>query len=133
MFGLADWVIERFTQRRTRLYELQWEATRLRERPLAGALLVVLAGNGLVFWAVADAVLDGQHRARCDDHLPAGRGRCQRGRLRRAELGAGHRRGTGRGDPPAARADGRGRSAGAAAAPAAAPAGRPPRRSASAA
>ena len=60
MFGLADWVIERFTQRRTRLYELQWEATRLRERPLAGALLVVLAGNALVFWAVADAVLDGR-------------------------------------------------------------------------
>jgi len=60
MFGLADWVIERFTQRRTRLYELQWEATKLRERPLAGALLIVLAGNGLVFWAVADAVLDGR-------------------------------------------------------------------------
>ena len=59
MFGLADWVIERFTQRRTRLYELQWEATKLRERPLAGALLIVLAGNALVFWAVAEAVLDG--------------------------------------------------------------------------
>ena len=58
LFGLAGWVVERFTARRTRLYELQWEATRLRERPLAGALLVVLAGNALVFWALADAVLD---------------------------------------------------------------------------
>jgi ATP-binding cassette subfamily B protein len=58
LFGLAGWVIERFTARRTRLYELQWEATRLRERPLAGALVVVLAGNALVFWALADAVLD---------------------------------------------------------------------------
>ena len=77
MFGLADWVIERFTQRRTRLYELQWEATRLRERPLAGALLIVLAGNALVFWAVADAVLDGSIGLGRDDHVPAGRGRCQ--------------------------------------------------------
>jgi ABC-type multidrug transport system fused ATPase/permease subunit len=60
LFGLGGWVIERFTARRTRLYQLQWEATRLRERPLAGALLIVLAGNGLVFWALADAVLDGR-------------------------------------------------------------------------
>ncbi len=58
LFGLAGWVIERFTARRTRLYQLQWEATRLRERPLAGALVIVLAGNALVFWALADAVLD---------------------------------------------------------------------------
>jgi ABC-type multidrug transport system fused ATPase/permease subunit len=60
LFGLGGWVIERFTARRTRLYQLQWEATRLRERPLAGALLIVLAGNGLVFLALADAVLDGR-------------------------------------------------------------------------
>ncbi len=60
LFGLAGWVIDRFTTRRTRLYELQWEATRLRERPLVGALLVVLAGNALVFWSLAEAVLDGR-------------------------------------------------------------------------
>ena len=46
----------------------------------------------LVFWALADAVARRTDRARCDDHLPAGRGRCSRGRLRRPELGAGHRR-----------------------------------------
>ncbi len=60
LFGLAGWVIDRFTTRRTRLYQLQWEATRLRERPLVGALLVVLAGNALVFWSLAEAVLDGR-------------------------------------------------------------------------
>ena len=60
MFGLAGWVIERFTARRTELYRLQWEATRLRERPLAGALALVLAGNALVFLVLADAVLDGR-------------------------------------------------------------------------
>ncbi len=60
MFGLAGWVIERFTARRTELYRLQWEATRLRERPLAGALALVLAGNTVVFLVLADAVLDGR-------------------------------------------------------------------------
>ncbi len=60
MFGLAGWVIERFTARRTELFRLQWEATRLRERPLAGALALVLGGNALVFLALADAVLDGR-------------------------------------------------------------------------
>lgn len=60
MFGLAGWVVERFTERRTRLYDLQWQATRLRERPLAGALLLVLAGNAVVFWAIAVAVADGR-------------------------------------------------------------------------
>ena len=82
------------------------EATRLRERPLVGALLVVLAGNALVFWALAEAVLDGRHRARRRDDVPPGRGRCQRGRVRRPELGAGRRGGAGRGHPAAARADG---------------------------
>ncbi|MDQ1615797.1 MAG: ATP-binding cassette, subfamily bacterial, partial [Actinomycetota bacterium] len=59
LFGLAGWVVERFTRRRTELYDLQWRATRLRERPMAGALAVVLAGNALVFWALARGVADG--------------------------------------------------------------------------
>jgi ABC-type multidrug transport system fused ATPase/permease subunit len=59
LFGLADWVIERFTVSRTKLYDLQYHATRLRERPLAGALLIVLAGNALVFWVLGDSVADG--------------------------------------------------------------------------
>src|SRR3954470_8753594 len=38
LFGLADWIIERFVDRRTRLHTLQFEATRLREKPLAWSL-----------------------------------------------------------------------------------------------
>ena len=34
LFGLAGWTIDRFVARRTRLHELQYEATRLREQPL---------------------------------------------------------------------------------------------------
>src|SRR5262245_60237202 len=34
LFGLADWVMARFAGQRTRLHELQYHATRLREKPL---------------------------------------------------------------------------------------------------
>ncbi|TCM48001.1 ABC transporter ATP-binding protein [Kribbella sp. VKM Ac-2568] len=60
LFGLADWAVERFTERRRRLFSLQYEATRLREQPLAWSLLIVAVGNGLVFWALASAALDGR-------------------------------------------------------------------------
>lgn len=60
LFGLADWVVDRFVARRRRLYELQWQATRLRERSVAGALAVVVAANLVVFWSLADAVADGR-------------------------------------------------------------------------
>jgi ABC-type multidrug transport system fused ATPase/permease subunit len=59
LFGLADWVIERFRERRTRLYQLQWESTRMRERPLAGALLVVLVANGVVLLDIAHQAFTG--------------------------------------------------------------------------
>jgi ABC-type multidrug transport system fused ATPase/permease subunit len=59
LFGLGGWVVDRFSARRQRLFDLQYAATRLRERPLAGALVVVLAGNAVVFWALADAALSG--------------------------------------------------------------------------
>lgn len=58
LFGLADWAVQRFTERRRRLFKLQYEATRLRERPLALSLLIVAVANGLVFWALASAALD---------------------------------------------------------------------------
>jgi len=53
LFGLAEWTVERFTSRRRRLLDLQWEATRLRERPVLWSLLLVLSANILVFYAVA--------------------------------------------------------------------------------
>src|SRR6266516_4245900 len=59
LFGLAGWTVERFIARRTRLHELQYRATRLREKPVLWSLLLVLAANVLVFWALAGAASDG--------------------------------------------------------------------------
>jgi len=60
LFGLSDWTIARFIKRRTRLHDLQYEATRLRERPVLTSLLVVSAANVIVFWALASAVVNGR-------------------------------------------------------------------------
>jgi ABC-type multidrug transport system fused ATPase/permease subunit len=60
LFGLAGWVIDRFTNRRTRLHQLQYEATRLREQPLLWSLLLVIGANILVFWSLANAASDGR-------------------------------------------------------------------------
>jgi ATP-binding cassette subfamily B protein len=56
LFGLVDWTIDRFVARRTRLHALQYEATRLREKPLVWSLLLVLGANVAVFWSLANAV-----------------------------------------------------------------------------
>ena len=53
LFGLADWVMARFVARRTRLHQLQYEATRLREKPVLWSLLLVLVANAAVFWSLA--------------------------------------------------------------------------------
>jgi len=55
LFGLASWTLDRFVQRRTRLHELQYAATRMRERPLAVSILLVLAANVMVFWSISSA------------------------------------------------------------------------------
>jgi ATP-binding cassette, subfamily B, bacterial len=59
LFGLSDWIIERFRQRRRRLFDLRWEATRLREKPVIWSLLLVLAANIVVFWSLGAAGADG--------------------------------------------------------------------------
>jgi ATP-binding cassette, subfamily B, bacterial len=59
LFGLAGWTVERFTARRNRLHELQYRATRLRERPVLASLLLVVVANAVVFWALADAAAGG--------------------------------------------------------------------------
>jgi ATP-binding cassette subfamily B protein len=59
LFGLAGWVIERFVNRRTRLHELQYEATRLREKPLLWSALLVTAANVLFFWVLANQTANG--------------------------------------------------------------------------
>jgi ATP-binding cassette, subfamily B, bacterial len=60
LFGLAGWTIERFTAYRRRLHELQYRATRLRERPLAWSVALVVGANLVVFWALADAAGSGR-------------------------------------------------------------------------
>ena len=59
LFGLAGWVIDRFVSRRTRLHELQYRATRLRERRVLWSLLIVTTANLVVFWAMARAMASG--------------------------------------------------------------------------
>jgi ABC-type transport system involved in cytochrome bd biosynthesis fused ATPase/permease subunit len=58
IFGLPDWVLDRFITARRRLHRLQYEATRMRERSVLASLAVVLAANVLVLWMVAAAALD---------------------------------------------------------------------------
>ena len=60
LFGLAGWVIERFAGRRTRLHQLQYEATRLRERPLVWSLFLVASANVIVLWSLASAAAEGR-------------------------------------------------------------------------
>jgi ABC-type multidrug transport system fused ATPase/permease subunit len=59
LFGLADWVIDRFVNRRTRLYTLQREATRLRERPVLWSILLVTSANVIVFGSLAYSAANG--------------------------------------------------------------------------
>ena len=60
LFGLAGWTIDRFIARRTRLHELQYAATRLRERPVIWSVLLVVSANVLVFWLLANAAAGGR-------------------------------------------------------------------------
>ena len=60
MFVLGDWVVDRFRRWSRTLHDLKWEATRLRERSVVWCLLIVLAANVLVFWALARATYDGR-------------------------------------------------------------------------
>ena len=60
LFGLADFVMERFVSRRTLLHALQYRATRLREKPLAWSALVVLGASVAVFWAIGAAASAGR-------------------------------------------------------------------------
>jgi ATP-binding cassette subfamily B protein len=53
LFGLARWTIDRFADRRKLLFDLQYRATRLRERPVIWSLLLLTAANVAVFWSLA--------------------------------------------------------------------------------
>ena len=60
LFGLGDWAVDRFVTQRTRLHDLQYHATRLRERPVALSLLIVLSANVAVFGALAASLTNGR-------------------------------------------------------------------------
>jgi ABC-type multidrug transport system fused ATPase/permease subunit len=60
LFGLAGWTIDRFVARRTRLHALQYEATRLREKPVIWSLLLVVFANLVVFWSLASDAATGR-------------------------------------------------------------------------
>jgi ATP-binding cassette subfamily B protein len=60
LFGLARWTIDRFIVRRRRLHELQYAATRLRERPVIWSMLLVISANVLVIWLAATDAAHGR-------------------------------------------------------------------------
>lgn len=59
LFGLSEWTLDRFAQRRRRLFDLQWKATRMRERPVVWSLLFTLAANLIFFWVLAGRLAGG--------------------------------------------------------------------------
>ncbi len=60
LFGLSNWTVDRFASLRKRLLDLQWHATRLRERPVLWSLLLVLGANIAVFWMLAADAVSGR-------------------------------------------------------------------------
>ncbi|MGI8870250.1 MAG: ABC transporter ATP-binding protein [Mycobacteriales bacterium] len=59
LFGLADWTATRFTERRNKLLAISLQALRLKERSVGLTVLLLVTGNGLVYWALADAAISG--------------------------------------------------------------------------
>jgi ABC-type multidrug transport system fused ATPase/permease subunit len=57
IFGLPDWVLDRFVTSRRHLHQLQYQATRMRERSVIGAMLIVLAANVGIFLLLGTAAL----------------------------------------------------------------------------
>ena len=111
LFGLADWVIERFARQRRHLYDLQYEATRLHEKS-------VRRGPGDRARRQPARLLDARRTGRrrrshagAGDRRPAGGHRRQRDRLRRPQLGDGRCRRAGRRGRVAGAGDGAGRGA----------------------
>src|SRR6202171_3190193 len=59
LFGLVGWTIDRFVNRRTHLHELQYAATRLREKSVIWSMLLVIGANVVVFWLLATSAAAG--------------------------------------------------------------------------
>jgi ATP-binding cassette, subfamily B, bacterial len=59
LFGLAGWAVERFITRRKQLFELQYRATRLREKSVIWCMLIVIVANAAVFGALGLSAVSG--------------------------------------------------------------------------
>jgi ATP-binding cassette, subfamily B, bacterial len=59
LFGLAGWTVDRFITRRKRLFELQYRATRLREKSVIWCMLIVILANAAVFGALGFGAVAG--------------------------------------------------------------------------
>ena len=59
-FGLGGWVTDRFVETRRKLYDLQYEATKLREKSVMLCLVIVAGANVIVFLAIAAAARNGE-------------------------------------------------------------------------
>jgi ATP-binding cassette subfamily B protein len=59
LFGLAGWTVDRFITRRKRLFELQYRATRLREKSVIWCMLIVIVANAAVFGALGLGAVSG--------------------------------------------------------------------------
>jgi ATP-binding cassette, subfamily B, bacterial len=59
LFGMVDWVVERFTSRRLRMVEALFEARRLRLGPMRWGILAVVVPNAVVFGFLAHDALTG--------------------------------------------------------------------------
>ena len=60
LFGLSDWILDTFIDRRRKLHALQYEATRLRQKPVLWSILLVVLANVAVFWSLVTAADAGQ-------------------------------------------------------------------------
>jgi ABC-type bacteriocin/lantibiotic exporter with double-glycine peptidase domain len=60
LFGLADWVVDRYRTRRRRMMEAMFEARRLRLGPMRWGVTAVVASNAVVFWSLAHSATSGR-------------------------------------------------------------------------
>ena len=88
LFGLANWIINRFITRRTRLHELSARPPNCARNQCGGAFLLVVSANLIVFGSLANAAASGT-RSRRGHRVCAVRGGRVLDCVRWAQLGAG--------------------------------------------
>ncbi len=59
VFGLSEWVVDRFARRRTRLLDMQWEAMKLRQRSLSTVFIVLIVAHAVVLVPLIGGAIDG--------------------------------------------------------------------------